>query len=113
MRISRRVLKTRVSSGISEGTRSSTCLPKSFCQKVDDQEIGLFSIGKPVEVLACCLIARAAPDHLPQLDARVHGLHKHEIDDLWDVDAGVEHVDGDGECVGLSSFLNLLIRPSP
>ena len=41
--------------------------------------------------------AGATPHHLPELGAGAHRLEEHQIDDLRDVDAGVEHVDGDGD----------------
>ena len=40
--------------------------------------------------------ARAPPDHLPELDPRVDRLEEDEVGDLGHVDAGVEHVHGDG-----------------
>jgi hypothetical protein len=40
--------------------------------------------------------ARAAPDHLPELDLRVDGLEENEVRHLRNVDAGVEHVHRDG-----------------
>ncbi len=40
---------------------------------------------------------RAAADHLPELGLRAHQLEEDEIHDLRHVDAGVEHVDRDGD----------------
>ena len=53
--------------------------------------------GSRSKILAGLLIARAAADHLPELDARLHRLHEDKVDDFGDVDAGVEHVHGDGD----------------
>ena len=39
--------------------------------------------------------ARAAADHLPELDPRVDRLEEDQIGDLRYVDAGIEHVHGD------------------
>ena len=41
--------------------------------------------------------ARAATDDLPELRLRADQLEEHEVDDLRYVDAGVEHVDGNGD----------------
>ena len=65
--------------------------------EVDDLELGLLPVGQRSKILAGLLVARAAADHLPELDARLHRLHEDQIDDLGDVDAGVEHVHGDGD----------------
>ena len=40
---------------------------------------------------------RAAPHHLPELRLRAHLLEEDEVHDLRHVDAGVEHVDRDGD----------------
>ena len=39
--------------------------------------------------------ARAAPDHLPELDPRVDRLEENQVGHLGHVDAGIEHVHGD------------------
>ena len=39
----------------------------------------------------------AAAEHLPELGLGPHQLEEHEVDDLGHVDAGVEHVDRDGD----------------
>ena len=65
--------------------------------EVDDLELGLFTVGKAVQEPASGLVARPPADHLPQLDARLHRLHKDEVDYLGNVDAGVEHVHRNGE----------------
>ena len=39
--------------------------------------------------------ARAAPDHLPELDPRVDRLEEDQVGDLGHVDAGIEHVHRD------------------
>ena len=77
------------------GGLSSAFLLKSFCQKSMILNSVFFPPGRRSRYLQACLIARAAPDHLPELDARLYGLHEHEIYDLGDIDAGVEHVHGD------------------
>ena len=41
--------------------------------------------------------AGAAADHLPEFGGGVDGFEKHQVDDLGDVDAGVEHVHTDGD----------------
>jgi hypothetical protein len=41
--------------------------------------------------------AGAATEHLPELGFGPHQLEEHEVGDLGDVDAGVEHVDRDGD----------------
>ena len=41
--------------------------------------------------------SRAAPDHLPELDLRVDRLEEDQVRYLGNVDAGVEHVDRDGD----------------
>src|SRR6185503_5737176 len=61
--------------------------------EVDNQKLGLFSIGKAIEESTSFMIARAATDHLRKLDTRLDGAHEHQIYDLWNVDAGIEHVD--------------------
>ena len=43
---------------------------------------------------------RPAPKHLPEFCLRADDLEEDEIDDLGHVDAGVEHVDGDGDVRG-------------
>ena len=40
--------------------------------------------------------SRAASDHLPELDLRVDRLEEDQVRYLGNVDAGVEHVDRDG-----------------
>lgn len=59
---------------------------------IEDEEFG-FVPARAEEVFR---EARTAADHLPELDARFDGLGEDEIDDLGHVDAGIEHVDGDG-----------------
>jgi hypothetical protein len=49
---------------------------------------------RPKQVLAQ---ARAAPEHLPELGLRADDLEEHQIDDLGHVDAGVQHIDRDGD----------------
>jgi hypothetical protein len=61
--------------------------------EVKDPEALLVASG-PEHVLAG---AGAAPHHLSELGAGAHRLEEHQIHDLGDVDAGVEHVDGDGD----------------
>ena len=63
---------------------------------VEDDEVSLRLAG-PVQVGTQ---SGAASDHLPVLRLRMHRLEEYEVDDIRDVDAGVEHVDGDGD-VGL------------
>jgi len=52
----------------------------------------LLTIGQPIKEPARFLIARAAPYHLPELDARLHWLHEYEVHDFRHVDARVQHV---------------------
>ena len=40
---------------------------------------------------------RATPHHLPELGLGAHQLEEDQVDDLRDVDAGVEHVHRDGD----------------
>jgi hypothetical protein len=60
---------------------------------VEDEELGLVLAG-PEEVFAQ---ARAAADHLPELHVRLHRLREDQVHHLGHVDAGVEHVDRDGD----------------
>ena len=61
--------------------------------EVEDVEDRLVVAG-PEQVRAQ---AGAAADHLPELGLRADQLEEHEVDDLGHVDAGVEHVDRDGD----------------
>jgi hypothetical protein len=61
--------------------------------EVEHQELGLV-LARAEQVGAR---AGAAAEHLAELDAGEHWLEEDEVDDLRDVDAGVEHVDGDGD----------------
>jgi hypothetical protein len=65
--------------------------------EIDDEKPCLFAVGQPVEKLACLLVARSASYHLPEFNARVDWLHKHQVHHLRDIDAGVEHIDRDCE----------------
>ena len=60
---------------------------------VEDEELGLV-LGGPEEIFAQ---ARAATDHLPELHIRLHRLGEDQVHHLGHVDAGVEHVDRDGD----------------
>ena len=60
---------------------------------VEDQELSLVS-ARAEQVLAQ---PRAAADHLPELHVGLDRLGEDEVDDLGHVDAGVEHVDRDGD----------------
>ena len=51
-------------------------------------------VARPEQALA---EPGAAPEHLPELGLRPHQLEEHQIDHLGHVDAGVEHVHGDGD----------------
>ena len=66
--------------------------------KVENPEALLIAAGSE-EVFAG---AGAAPHHLPELGARTHRLEEHQIDNLGDVDAGIEHVhrNGDAQIAG-------------
>ena len=57
--------------------------------EVEDEEVGLV-LPRPIQVGPQ---PGAAPEHLPEFRGRAHELEEDEVDDLWDVDAGVEHVD--------------------
>jgi hypothetical protein len=83
------------------------------------QRLGLLGLGRLVALLEAFEVApviedlemrlvlvrseqiqaqpRAASDHLPELDVRVHGLGEHQVDDLRHVDARIEHVHRDGD----------------
>jgi hypothetical protein len=58
---------------------------------IEDQELGLV-LARPEQIAAQ---PGAAPDHLPELHVGPDRLGEHQVDDLGDVDAGVEHVDRD------------------
>jgi hypothetical protein len=76
---------------------------------VEDEELGLVLAG-PEEVFA---EARAAADHLPELHVRLHRLGEDQVHHLGHVDAGVEHVDrdGDGQLVlGVLEVVDELVR---
>ena len=73
--------------------------------EVEDPETLLVAAG-PEEALAG---AGAASQHLPKLGARAHRLEEHQIDDLRDVDPGVEHVDGDGDAQ-IAAWISELIN---
>ena len=68
-----------------------------FWQKSKTLNVGLVVAG-PEQVGAQ---PGAAADHLPELGLRPDQLEEHEVDDLGHVDAGVEHVDRDGDVRGL------------
>ena len=73
--------------------------------EVEDAEVRLV-VARPEHVRAQ---PRAAPDHLPELDARVDRLEEHEVQHLGHVDAGVEHVDRDRDVrrlVGLGEVVD-------
>src|SRR5947208_3387300 len=53
---------------------------------------------------------RAAAEHLPELRLRPDGLGEHQIDDLGDVDAGVEHVHADRDVRCLVLLLERLYQ---
>ncbi len=73
-------------------------LPAKFVlPEVKDQELALAAVGQAVEMAAGFVVARAAANHLPKLDARLHRLHEDEVHDFRDVHAGVEHIDGHGD----------------
>ncbi len=72
---------------------------------VEDEEVGLVLAGA-VQVRSQ---TGAAADHLPELRLRPHGFEEHQVHDLRDVDAGVEHVDGDRDVrflVGLGELVD-------
>ena len=74
---------------------------------VEDQEVGLVLAGAE-EVVA---EPGAPADHLPELHVGVDRLGEDEVDDLGHVDAGVEHVDRDGDRKQrLAESLNSSIR---
>jgi hypothetical protein len=76
---------------------------------VEDEELGLVLAGSE-EVFAQ---ARAAADHLPELHVRLHRLGEDQVHHLGHVDAGVEHVDrdGDGQLVlGVLEVVDELVR---
>jgi hypothetical protein len=60
--------------------------------KIDDQEFFFFAFRQAVVIAAGLLVARAAADHLPQLDAGLHGLHENQVDHLGHVHARIQHV---------------------
>src|SRR5260370_38867797 len=60
---------------------------------VEDVEAGLV-LARPGEGGTQ---AGSAAHHLPELRLRAHLLEEHQVDDLGYIDAGVEHVDGDGD----------------
>ena len=41
--------------------------------------------------------ARTAADHLPELGLRPHRLEEYKVDDLRHVDAGIQHIDRNGD----------------
>ena len=59
--------------------------------EVEDAEV-LLVVVRPEQLRAQ---ARAAPDHLPELDLRVDRLEEDQVRHLGHVDAGVEHVHRD------------------
>ena len=65
--------------------------------EIQDQEALLFVIRQPFQVVAGRLAARAAPDHLVQLDRRLHRFHEHQVDRFGHINAGVEHIHRDGD----------------
>ena len=65
--------------------------------EVEDVEVGLVVAG--AEQVGA--EPGPAPDHLPELGPGAHELEEHQVDALGDVDAGVEHVDRDGDMGGL------------
>ncbi len=80
--------------------------------EVDDLELGLLAVGQAVEVLASRLIARAAADHLPELDARLHGFMKTRLTTSG-TSMPVSSMSTEMAMRGRSFFLNLVMRPSP
>src|SRR5260370_40296160 len=60
---------------------------------VEDVEAGLV-LARPEEVGTQ---AGSSAHHLPELRLRAHLLEEHQVDDLGYIDAGVEHVDGNGD----------------
>ena len=72
--------------------------------EVEDEEI-LFVVAVPVEARAQTC---STPDHLPELRLRPHRLEEDEVGDLGHVDAGVEHVDADGDLWHLVRFAEFL-----
>ena len=82
-------------------------------QQIDDQEPGFATVRQARREATGRLVAGAPPDHLLQLDARVHRPHKDQVDHLGHVDAGLDHVDGHGDArVDLATaFPNLGCTP--
>jgi hypothetical protein len=66
---------------------------QKFCQW-SKMRNSVLSLPGPEEVFAQ---ARAAADHLPELHVRLHRLGEDQVHHLGHVDAGVEHVDRDGD----------------
>ena len=95
--MSSRVLNNRTRTGNSGWHAVFGLLAEVVLPEVDDQELGLLAVGQAVEEAARLLVAGAAADHLPELDAGLHRLHEHEVHDFGHVNAGVEHVHGDGD----------------
>ena len=72
--------------------------------RVGAEELEVLAVVEDVEELLVLARAeqvraepRAAADHLPELGLRAHQLEEDEVHDLGHVDAGVEHVDRDGD----------------
>ena len=65
--------------------------------EVDHQEFLLAPARQPLGEPAGRVRARAAPDHLLQLDARLHRFHEYQVDHLGHVDAGIQHIHRDGD----------------
>ena len=77
--------------------------------EVEDSEVLLVVPGSEQIVAQ----SRAAPDHLPELDARVDRLEEDQVRNLGNVDAGIEHIDRDrdvGRLVLLREIIEQALR---
>ena len=71
---------------------------------VEDQKLGfVFTGAKQVGAQA-----RAAANHLPELDPGFDRLGEHQVDHFRDVDAGIEHVHRDGDAEVVIRFFEFL-----
>ena len=75
------------------GTRQVLAEVLEVAAEVEDEEV-LLVLARPEQVWA---EPGAAADHLPELGLRADHLEEDQVDDLGHVDAGVQHVDADGD----------------